>query len=280
MSPSVIRRLNVPRGRWSVAVTTPVLQARFLSRTFGGLEALSDVSFSVPQGGVLAVIGPNGAGKSTLLDVLSGHRVPTGGRVLLDGVDVSGLAPAELARRGVGRTFQRPRLFQGMTVVEQVALGPMHARHLRPGRAEAEAMLLLERVGLADRATDRPRALEPHQVAALELAMALGTGSRILLLDELLAGLDREDVDSLVELVAALAREGRAVVVVDHVIAAVQRLADRVLVLVKGTVLLEGPEAEVLGDRRVVEAYLGQRYHHLRPFDARTPIVGDRVPPC
>lgn len=280
MSPSMIRRLNAPRGRWSVAVTTPVLQGRFVSRSFGGLEALADVSFSVPQGGVLAVIGPNGAGKSTLLDVLSGHRVPTGGRVLLDGVDVSGLPPSELARRGVGRTFQRPRLFQGMTVLEQAALGPMHARHLRPGRAEAEAKRLLERVGLADHASARPSALEPHQVAALELAMALGTGSRVLLLDELLAGLDKEDVDALVELVSALAREGRAVVVVDHVIAAVQRLADRVLVLVKGTVLLEGPTVEVLGDRRVVEAYLGQRYHHLQPFDTRTPIVADQVPPC
>jgi len=280
LSLSVVRRLSSPRGRWSVAVTTPVLQARFLSRTFGGLEALADVSFAVPAGGVLAVIGPNGAGKSTLLDVLSGHLPPSAGRVLLDGVDVSGLPPSELARRGVGRTFQHPRLFAKLSLAEQVALGPMHARGLRPGRALLEAEELLARVGLVARAGERPGALEPHEVARLELAMALSTGSRVLLLDELLAGLDREDVDSLVELIPELAREGRAVVVVDHVIGAVQRLADRVVVLLGGSVLLEGPQAEVLGDRRVVEAYLGQRYHHLQPFDARRAVGEDRPPPC
>jgi len=246
----------------AVADATPILEVRNLSRRFGGLWALRDVSFSVPEGQIIGVIGPNGAGKSTLVNLITGHLRPTSGQVLIGGNDLTGARPWVIAHDRVARTFQIVKPFRGLTVRENVAIGAMHGHDrdhsVREDLATADELLSL--VGIAQHAKATQSQLNIADARRLELAKALACRPRLLLLDEVMAGLRHQEIDAAVELIHRLREGGITIVAVEHVMQAIISISDRVLVLHHGSILAEGPPRQVLADQRVVEAYLGHRY--------------------
>jgi branched-chain amino acid transport system ATP-binding protein len=245
---------------------SPVLETRGLGRRFGGLHAVDDVSISVPEGTTLGVIGPNGAGKSTLINLVTGHIRPSTGMVLIDGRDVTAARPWVIARAGVGRTFQIVKPFRGMSVLENVVVSTLHGPGGRMTKqsAYADAAAVLERVGLAGKARMAPSELTVADGRRLEFAKALALRPRLLLLDEVMAGLRAAEIDPSLELIHELKAEGVTIVCVEHVMKAILSISDEVLVLHQGRVLVQGRPRDVLADERVVEAYLGRRYSRRR----------------
>jgi branched-chain amino acid transport system ATP-binding protein len=243
-------------------VSAPALETRDLSRRFGGLEALSDVSLSVEPGTVLGIIGPNGAGKSTLINLVTGHLKPSAGSVCVDGRDVTGQRPWVIARAGVARTFQIVKPFRELTVRDNVAIGAMYgpdgADSVKDAQRRADDVL--ERVGLAGRGEVPPGDLGVADARRLELAKALALGPRLLLLDEVMAGLRGSEIEPALELIRSLRDEGMTIVAVEHIVKVILSVSDEVLVLHEGRELTRGKPDEVVKDERVIEAYLGQRY--------------------
>jgi branched-chain amino acid transport system ATP-binding protein len=247
---------------------SPILQARGLGKQFRGFQAVDDVDLDIEQGSVHALVGPNGAGKTTLFNLLTGFLRPTRGRITLDSQDITGLSPDRVARLGVARSFQITTLFPQVTAREHVELA-LQARtglgwrfwrsERQLGRFRDRAVQLLDDVGLADAAEVPAAALAYGRKRALELAVALALEPRVLLLDEPTAGMGAEDVERTIALVGKV-RAGRTVVLVEHNMSVVGSLADRVTVLQHGTVLVEGPYAEVRADPRVITAYLGESH--------------------
>lgn len=247
----------------------PLLEVERLTKQFGGLTAVGDLSFAVRRGEILGLIGPNGAGKSTSFNLITGALAPTSGAVRYRGERVSALPPYRIARRGLARTFQHPHLFNDMTVLENVALGTygrtragMLASTLRLDRAEerraqGEAYKQLQRVGLGDAAYARPGDLPLGKQRLLEIARALAADPELLLLDEPAAGLRKAEKAELAALVRRLKGEGVTVLFVDHDMELVMNLVDRVVVMNYGERLAEGTPAEVRVNPKVVEAYLG-----------------------
>jgi branched-chain amino acid transport system ATP-binding protein len=240
----------------------PVLETRGLGRRFGGLEAVADVSFSVPAGRTLGVIGPNGAGKSTFINLVTGHIRPTAGSVFIQGRDMTGAKPWVIAKAGVARTFQIVKPFRGMTVRENVAVGVMYGPGGVSGMSAALATAdeVLHRVGLESQATASPGELTVADARRLEFAKALALKPRLLLLDEVMAGLRHSEIEPSLELINSLKREGMTIIAVEHVMKAILAISDEVLVLHQGRILMSGAPREVLSDPRVIEAYLGTRY--------------------
>jgi branched-chain amino acid transport system ATP-binding protein len=241
---------------------TAVLETRELSRRFGGVDAVADLSLAVEEGTVLGVIGPNGAGKSTLINLITGHLKPSQGRVMIDGRDVTGRRPWTVAKERVARTFQIVKPFRNLTVRENVAIGAMYGPE-RAGSARGaieQADEALERVGLAERAELSPGDLSVADARRLELAKALAMRPRLLLLDEVMAGLRPNEIEPSLDLIRSLRDDGVAILVVEHVMKAIMAVSDRVLVMHEGKELTQGPPDEVVKDERVIEAYLGQRY--------------------
>ncbi|MFC4456651.1 ABC transporter ATP-binding protein [Deinococcus sonorensis] len=237
---------------------TPVLRAEQLSKRFGGLQAVQGVSFSVAPGEILAVIGPNGAGKTTLLNLLSGLYRPSAGRLFLGDRDVTSLSVEGRCRLGLGRAFQIVRPFPEMTVHENVTVGALFGT---PGTrlhdARAQAWTLLERTGLIAHAEKAAHDLTLLQDKRLEVARALATRPRLLLLDEVMAGLRPTEAQEAVALVRSVRDSGVSVLFIEHIMPVVRDLADRVIVMDQGQVLAEGPYHDVTQDPRVVSAYLG-----------------------
>ena len=245
---------------------TPLLRTRGLVREFSGFTAVNGVDLEVEAGTVHALVGPNGAGKTTLFNLLTGFLKPTGGRIELDGQDVTGLRPERIAQRGVARSFQITSLFEELTLVEHVelALQGRDGRGYRFWRSDkalrqyrAETDDLLAQVGLTSHAHKPAGSLAYGQKRALELALALALSPRLLLLDEPTAGMGVEDVARTVELIRRV-RADRTIVLVEHNMKVVGDLTDRVTVLQFGKVLAEGPYEEVRNDPRVITAYLGE----------------------
>jgi branched-chain amino acid transport system ATP-binding protein len=232
-----------------------MLEVEGVTKRFGGLVAVSDVSMTVPEGRITGLIGPNGAGKTTLFTLISGFQTPTAGRVRFLGDDITGRAPEALAVRGIARTFQIVQPFVGLSVVENIAVGA-YLRHPHRAAAMARAVDVAAQVGLAD--LDRPAsALTVAGRKRLELARALATGPRLLLLDEVLAGLNPSEIRDIIPVIRAIRDAGVTILMIEHVMQAVMSLCDHVHVLANGRLIAAGTPAEVVGDTAVVEAYLG-----------------------
>ena len=240
-------------------MTAPLLRVDRLTKRFGGLVANEDVSFEVGAGEIVGLIGPNGAGKTTVFNSLAGFFAPTSGAILLDGVPVAGLPPEVVAARGVARTFQIVRVFRSMTVLENVMVGAM-LRHRAVPRAADRAREALRFTGLERRAWEPAGRLTVAEQKRLELTRALATEPRLLLLDEVMAGLTASEVQQAVELVRRIRARGIACVVVEHVMEGIMPVADRVLVMENGRKIAEGPPAAIAADPAVIAAYLGEDY--------------------
>jgi branched-chain amino acid transport system ATP-binding protein len=234
-----------------------LLRTEHLSRAFGGLRAVEDVSLTLPAGGLSALIGPNGAGKTTLFALMSGFLKPDAGRVFFAGTEITGRAPHLNARAGLTRTFQIVQPFAAQTVRENIAVGA-HLHERRRAGALAAAEAVAARVGLADQLDKPAGELTVAGRKRLELARALATKPRALLLDEVLAGLNPQEVQEMIPVVRALAAGGIAVLMIEHVMQAVMNLAEHVWVLAEGRLIAQGSPAEVTGNERVIEAYLGR----------------------
>ncbi len=239
----------------------PLLSLRGVTRRFGGVAALDGVSFDVGESEILGVIGPNGAGKTTLLDCVSGVHRLDGGTIEFDGRVISGLQPHQVARLGVGRTFQIVRPFASMTVRENTAMGALFgASRLPLSRAFAAADEVLEVVGMTARRSQPVASLTIPDRKRLEVARALAMRPRLLLLDEVMAGLNAVEVDEALEMVRTVHSRGVTIVLIEHVMRVVVGVCRRAVVLDFGHLLAEGTPTEVLRDPRVIEAYLGERY--------------------
>jgi ABC-type branched-subunit amino acid transport system ATPase component len=237
-------------------VAEPLLAVEGVSRRFGGLLAVNAASLSADAGRITALIGPNGAGKTTLFSLISGFLKPSAGRVRYAGDDVTGEPPHRLARRGIARTFQIVQPFAGLSVRDNILVGA-HLRH----SARAEALELAERVGrevgLGDMLERPAHALTVAGRKRLELARALATEPKLLLLDEVLAGLNPSEIRDILPVIGALSARGIAVLMIEHVMQAVMSLAEHVFVLAEGRIIAQGSPPQVVADPLVIEAYLG-----------------------
>jgi branched-chain amino acid transport system ATP-binding protein len=234
----------------------PLLRVDGASKRFGGLLAVDNVSLDVQAGRITALIGPNGAGKTTLFAMISGFLTPGSGHIHHRGEDITGVPPYRLARRGIARTFQIVRPFAGLTVHENIAVGAHLSRRSRTAARDAAAQVA-QLVALED-LLDKPAAsLTVAGRKRLELARALATEPGLLLLDEVLAGLNPTELAAMVPTIRAIADRGITIVMIEHVMQAVMSLAQHVYVLAEGRVLTDGAPQAVVGDARVIEAYLG-----------------------
>ena len=234
-----------------------LLSVEAVSKHFRGLLAVDQVSFEVPQGSIVAVIGPNGAGKTTLFNMIAGVYTPDGGTITFAGERTDGLPPDKICRRGVGRTFQIVRPFPALTVEDNVVVGALlHRRHAREARAHAHDVL--RRLDLYDKRSQRASGLTLPDRKRLEVARALATDPKLLLLDEVMAGLRPTETDRMVSILKELNREtGLTILLIEHVMRAVMALAGRIVVLHHGAAIAQGAPEEVVRNPAVIHSYLG-----------------------
>ena len=248
-----------PRPERSQGSGDVVLEIRNLSRSFGGLKAVQNVSFKLRRNEILGIIGPNGAGKTTLFNLLNGFLRPGTGEILLDGRDMSGRKPHELCEAGIGRTFQIMRPFLRMSISDNVVVGA-YVRARTDAEARQLAAEAIARVGLSEIAGRVASELTTKELRLMELARALAGQPRILLLDETLAGLGHDEANEGVAVIQRLARDGMTIAIIEHTMQAMVRLVDSFLVLDHGAVIVEGEPEAITRDSRVIEAYLGKKW--------------------
>jgi branched-chain amino acid transport system ATP-binding protein len=234
-----------------------LLRVENLSKRFGGVMAVRDVSLEVGEGEIVGLIGPNGAGKTTVFNLISGLFPPNTGRIYLSGEDITRRKSYNRSRLGLGRTFQVVRPFLDMTVLENVMV-PASVREHDPQEARSISLEILEKVGLRDQASSGPQNLTLSQRKRLEVARALATGPKVLLLDEVLAGLNPQEVRAALPLIRQIREEGVAVLMIEHLMDALMSVSDRVLVLDQGRLIASGTPQEVTNNPEVIKAYLGE----------------------
>jgi branched-chain amino acid transport system ATP-binding protein len=239
-----------------------LLEVERLSKGFGGVLAVNNVSFTIDAGELLGIMGPNGSGKTTLFNLIAGAMRPDRGRIRLRGHDIAGLAPHRVCGRGIGRTFQLVRPFAGLSALDNVLVGCLYGRRRAAAAPEADARRLLALVGLEGRGAVPASALTLMDRKRLELARALATGPELLLLDEFMAGLNPAETAAAMALVRRLVAEGLTVLMVEHIVWALMDLAKRIIVLSAGEKIADGPPTAVAADPRVVDVYLGAERPH------------------
>jgi len=236
-----------------------LLNVENVTKRFGGLMALRDVTFAVSEGQIKSIIGPNGAGKTTLFNVISGFTKPDGGEIRFCDQPITGKAPEGIARVGIARTFQVVKPFNNLTVIENVLIGSLGV-HGRLSAAKESAREVLDHIGMADKADWPARKLTLEDLKRMELGRALATGPKLLLLDEVMAGLNPTEVDEFMDLIRRIRDDGIAILLIEHIMHSILSLSDEVLVLDYGEKVYEGNPRGAVEDPRVIEAYLGEEY--------------------
>ncbi len=235
-----------------------ILQVQGVSKVFGGLQALKDVTFDLPTGQIMGLIGPNGAGKTTLFNIINGVYLPSAGKITFRGKDITGRRTYELARMGMARTHQIVKPLNDLSVLENVMLGACYGQHNETlPQAEKTAYEVLEFVGLGERAEQLAKSLNVAQKKRLEMARALAARPHLLLLDEVLAGLNPSEIAGMVETVKAIREQGITIIMIEHVMHAIMNVSDRLIVLDYGQQIAEGTPDEIVNNPQVIEAYLG-----------------------
>ena len=241
---------------------TAILEISHVTRRFEGLLAVDDISFMLQRGEILGVIGPNGAGKTTLISLISGTLAPSSGDILFEGRSLIPLPAYRRARLGIGRTFQIMRPFPGLSVLDNVAVGALFGRgggQAQLAKAREQARVQLDFVGLGKNVDQRADELGGPGRKRLELAKALAMQPKVLLCDEVMAGLNLVEIEEVIEVIRKVRNEGISILVIEHVIKAIRSLSDRLLVLNHGVKIAEGDPGSVLSNQAVIEAYLGKR---------------------
>lgn len=228
-----------------------------LCKTFGGLRAVSNLSFTVQAGSIVGLIGPNGAGKTTVFSLISGFQKPTSGSVSFEGERITALTPDRICYRGLTRTFQIMQSFQKLTTLENVMIGA-YVRHPSLAGAKQHALTIMEQLGMRDRVDELASSLTLADLKKLEIAKALATTPKLLLLDEVISGLTPTEVDELVGLIRQIRAGGTTIVMIEHVMQAVMALSDSLIVLHHGEMIFGGAPQEAVRNRQVIEAYLGE----------------------
>lgn len=238
-----------------------LLEINDINKSFGGLLALQDISFSVEEGETLGIMGANGAGKTTLFSLIAGHAKPSRGKITLAGRQIDGMRPDQISALGIARTYQIVRPFRGLTVLENVAAGALYGSRQEKTMKSANdfAMEILSDVGLDDRANDLAGSLTLAGFKRLELAKALATGPKILLLDEVMAGLTPSEVNEAIAIIEASKQKfSLTVIVIEHVMKALMRMCERIVVLHHGEMIAMGAPDQIAKDELVIQAYLGE----------------------
>lgn len=239
-----------------------MLRGEKVTKRFGGLVAVKEADFQVNKGEIVGLIGPNGAGKTTLLNLITGIYKPDSGRIWFDGINITGLEPHVICKLGMGRTFQTSQSFQSMTVMQNVIVGCVFGKPRSSSTKEVthEALSVLELVGLGEKAHVSAKSLNSIELKKLELARALATEPKLLLLDEISTGLNPAESKETVKLIEDIRGDGVTVLVVEHVMKVIMSLCDRIIVLHHGDKIAEGTPEQISSDATVIKAYLGEKY--------------------
>jgi branched-chain amino acid transport system ATP-binding protein len=239
----------------------PVVELRSVARSFGGIKAVRDVSLTLHQGEVVGLIGPNGAGKTTLVNCITGVHPPTSGRVIFDGEDVTNQKPFQAARRGLCRTFQIVQPFPEMTLLENVAAGALFGQKISSvSKAMDKAHEFLDFVGIGQLATSPAAALTLANRKRLELAKSLAMNPKVLMLDEVNAGLNSAEIIGALELIKKIAARGVSIIIIEHLMKVIMTVSQRIVVLHHGELIAQGNPQAVINDPMVIEAYLGEKF--------------------